>query len=84
MQNTKSHPSHPFQVSRSAYLRVSAQSTTNLICTHRNLAVLCTSESITCLFIVLSKVYDVTMMSSMMQCNNVNKSGVMKVFSTKT
>ena len=34
-------------------------STTNLMCIHRNLAVLCLSEPFICLFIVLSKVYDV-------------------------
>ena len=54
-----------------------------MMCTHPNLAVLCISESIAHLFIVLSKAYDVTMMSSMMQHNDIIKSGVMKVFSHK-
>ena len=62
------------------YLRVSAQSTTILMCTHQNLAVLCPSEPFTCLFIVLSKY----LTSLMMQHNDIiSKDGVMMVFPTK-
>ena len=50
---------YPIIVLRNVYLRISAQSTTKSMYTHWNLAVLCTSEFDTHLFIVSQKTYDV-------------------------